>query len=455
MSKKYLKRNVYDLLLAWKNRANHGTLEVNGARQVGKTFIVNKFADEQYQHKIYISLSDLSGDLFLSAYKRLWDDMDSGRIKVKNPVYELIKRYEPDFIDSKETVVIIDEIQESAEIYNRIREFTRNLECDFIITGSYLGRILDKSFKYSAGDIDSIEVNTLDFEEFLFAVDKHSLYQELDLFGNSCRTVYEELEQYYKIYCEIGGYPSVVLSYLDTGSVQESRAEIPRIIQLFTSESKRYFQDILDDAVYDNIFCSIARTLAKEKKGLDKDSFSEELQNLVVKDYSSNISKATINRSMDWLYSSGIIAFAGKITECNILDFKAKQRRYFMDIGLANHFLTMIGLGKEQRNGLISENFVFLNLRRRINYPPEIALETPAFAVYRGGELDYFVQTIETEKTYAIEVKSGKNSSKTINTVLDSKKVDYVLYAKGNTLGGTNGNIYTIPIYGIGKFRFR
>jgi|GEM_PF-4075667 len=80
---KYMKRNVYDQMLRWKQRPEHTTLEVSGARQTGKTYIVNKFADEQY-------------------------------------------------------IVIIDEIQESAAIYNRIREFTRRLKSDFIITGSYL-----------------------------------------------------------------------------------------------------------------------------------------------------------------------------------------------------------------------------------------------------------------------------------------------------------------------------
>ena len=50
----YLKRKVYDQLLDWKNDTVHSTLEVNGARQVGKTYIINKFADENFRHKIYI-----------------------------------------------------------------------------------------------------------------------------------------------------------------------------------------------------------------------------------------------------------------------------------------------------------------------------------------------------------------------------------------------------------------
>ncbi len=142
----------------------------------------------------------------------------------------------------------------------------------------------------------------------------------------------------YKIYTSIGGYPAVVLKYLETKSAEDSSAALLKIIKLFVNESKRYFEDILDDAIYENMFSSIARILVKEKKGFEKDSFSEELQNIVVKDYSSNISKASVNRAIDWLYSSGIIGFAGKLVECNILDFKAKARCYFMDVGLAHYY---------------------------------------------------------------------------------------------------------------------
>lgn len=451
--KKYLERTAYSRLLEWKQRADHATLEVSGARQVGKTYIVNKFADEQYGRKVYINLLDFSGELFLEKYKDLKNEILGG-LQCENPVYELIKRTQPDFVDSPDTIVIIDEIQESADIYNRVREFTRTLKSDFIITGSYLGRILNREFKYSAGDLDSLEIHTLSFEEFLMAAGRDSLYEELELYGGNDRKVYQELFRLYDAYTKIGGYPAVVLRYLETNSVEAANAELLKIIKLFTNESKRYFEDILDDAVYDNIFSSVARVLVKEKKGFEQDSFSEELQSLVVKDYSSNISKASVNRAIDWLYSSGIIGFAGKIKDCNILDFKPKARCYFMDVGLTSYFLTHIGCSEGDVSGIVSENFVFLDLKRRIVPPAEIALETPAFATLGNGEIDFYLKSLKTKKTYAIEVKAGKKSSKTVQDILDKKKADFIVFAKGNTLGGKKDNIYTIPIYGIGKFEF-
>lgn len=450
---KYLKRKAYDQLLAWKNHSSHSTLEISGARQVGKTYLVNRFADEQYKRKIYINLPGLSGEVFLDSYHELREEMKGGK-RYENPVHELLKKYEPDFVDAPDTVIIIDEIQESSDIYNRIREFTRSLQSDFIITGSYLGRILNKEFKYSAGDLDSLEIQTLSFDEFLEAVGEHSLYENLDLFGFSAETVYQTLEKLYQVYCSIGGYPAVILEYLNSHSIENCQTVLEKIIHLFTNESKRYFEDILDSSVYDNIFTSIARILVREKKGLEEDSFTEELQRIVVKDYSSNISKASMNRAVDWLYSAGVIGFAGKIQDCKILDFKAKARVYFMDVGLTAYFLTQTGCPKSDIQGTVSENFVFLDLKRRINSPREIAFETPAFATLGENEIDFHVKTIGKQRTYIIEVKSGKKSSKTVAAVQKMNKAEYILFAKGNTHGGVNENVITIPIYGIGKFKF-
>lgn len=448
-----LERTAYKKLLEWKKNAGRSTLEVSGARQVGKTYLVNKFADKEYKQKIYINLLELSGELFLNQYEKLWSEMTQGK-RFENPVYELIRRYEPSFTDSPDTVVIIDEIQESAEIYNRVREFTRQLSSDFIITGSYLGRVLNKEFKYSAGDLDSIEIQTLSFEEFLRAMGKWELYDQLDIYGGSGETVYKKLEELYQIYCTIGGYPAVVLSYLEQKNIEQCQAVLEKIVHLFANESRRYFEDILEYDTYENIFTSVARILVKEKQGLDADSFSEELQSIVIKEYSSNLSKAEVNRAIDWLHSAGIIGFAGKLTGCDILSYKAKSRAFFMDLGLTTYFLTQTGCASGDIQGVVNENFVFLDLRRRISFPREIALETPAFATWGNYEIDFYVKSIKGQHTYAVEVKSGKNSSRTMDEVLEKKKADYILYTKGKTHGGVKDHIYTIPIYGLAKFRF-
>ena len=105
----YLMRFVYDRLLDWKNEGGHSTLEVGGARQVGKTYLIQKFADENYKHKIYINLFELSGKQFMECYKQA-TDWTPGTKRREHPLHDAFQLYEPDFIDSEDTVIIIDEI---------------------------------------------------------------------------------------------------------------------------------------------------------------------------------------------------------------------------------------------------------------------------------------------------------------------------------------------------------
>lgn len=83
----YIKRKIYEKLLNWENSNNHSTLEVNGARQTGKTYIINKFADENFKHKIYINLFELSGKRFLKCYQKatMWQP---GTAHTKYPLQE-------------------------------------------------------------------------------------------------------------------------------------------------------------------------------------------------------------------------------------------------------------------------------------------------------------------------------------------------------------------------------
>ena len=194
---------------------------------------------------------------------------------------------------------------------------------------------------------------------------------------------------------------------------------------------------------------------SREKKGLDKDNFNESLQKLVVQDYNSNISKSVCNRAIMWLQSAGILDFAGKVTECRLMDFKGRCRCYFTDLGLAYYFFRKIGATASEVQGMLHENFVFLELRRRAERLKEIALETPAFATYKGGEIDFLVKSLSgKESLYAIEVKSGKNAAPTGRKALEDGKVDYLLLLKGNAQGGRNGNVITIPVFLFQKFEF-
>lgn len=447
-----LERDIYVDLLHWKKNHSKQVLLLEGARQVGKTHIIKKFAREQYKYVIYINLSDDSGEIFLECYEKLHEDIRNHKYNINdNSLKELFKRYDNKFIDSRDTIIIIDEIQESYKIYNKIRGFSRELESHVVVTGSYLGRVVNnKEFWSPVGDVYALQVYPLSFEEFLKAFDLFELYLKLDLYGNSDKENYEKISNMFSIYSVIGGYPAVVVNLKETGDIAECRKIISNIVRIFCEESARYFgNNIIDVNIFNNTLESITKILANEKKGFKEDSFNEALQKVVRKEYSSNISKDVCHRVISWLESAKIIRYCNKIINCNINDFRAKQRCFFTDLGIATHLLNLASTSASDEIGLINEIFVFNCLDRSLD-------NTPSFATLNNGELDFLVKSEYDSKLYGIEVKAGKNSGKTISDALSLNKIDYALYLKGNTLGGIDKEkkIITIPIYLFERFKF-
>lgn len=215
-----LKRDIYKRLLEWKRENTHKVLELEGARQVGKTFILDKFAKENYKVQIYVNMAQTSGQEFLACLEQAtaWQP---GMKRKERPIHEALSLFHGEFEDNKDTIVVIDEIQESSKVYSMIRQFAREFECDFIVTGSYLGKTREKDFFLSAGDVDSLTMTSLTFAEFLEAAGKRELYETIDLYGASDHAQYDELKHWFDVYLHIGGYPEVVKAYLETGNLEQ------------------------------------------------------------------------------------------------------------------------------------------------------------------------------------------------------------------------------------------
>lgn len=110
-----LRRNIYQKLLNWKNEKTGHVLELKGARQVGKTYILKKFGKENFKNMIYINMAEISGQDFLKCIS-VAGNWNPGEPRVEEPLKKAFQLYEQTFSDDPETVVIIDEIQESAEV---------------------------------------------------------------------------------------------------------------------------------------------------------------------------------------------------------------------------------------------------------------------------------------------------------------------------------------------------
>jgi len=445
-----LKRDIYQKLIKWKKNDSGKVLELEGARQTGKTFILDKFAKENYQKYLYINMLQTSGDKFLKCLEKAtyWEP---GMDDVEHPIHDAFMMFKKDFTDDKNTVIVIDEIQESAKVYSLIRQFAREFECHFIVTGSYLGKTLEKEYFLPAGDIDGLTLYTLSFEEFLDAFDKRTLFDEVGLYGESRHDKYDELKSYYEIYCQTGGYPAAINKYLETQDIKACKEEVLHIVQIFIEESQRYFKDILEVNLFEQILPAIAQSMIKEKKG--SPDLITELSTIIYKEESSRITKKSINHVIAWLYRSHIIGFCGKAIECNLMDVSANSRFYFLDLGVCSYFLKIVGADKATIRGIINENFVYIDLQKRIKRM-EIAGLAPMFGTYKEGEIDFLVRNLEMDMNYGVEVKAGRAVARTAGRLLEDGKVEGVYFLKGDTYGGIAERMVTVPIYLISKVSF-
>lgn len=450
-----LRRDIYDKLLNWKQEDTGRVLELQGARQVGKTYILKKFAQENFDQVIYINMAEPSGQDFLRCLSQT-TDWKIGEKRPEHPLQQAVKLYEPDFSDNKGTVIIIDEIQESVETFNQIRTFAREFACYVIVTGSYLGKTVQKDFFLPAGDIDRMTMETLTFREFLEVFGERQLYSEIDLYGGSKAEDYQKLHEYYGIYQKIGGYPAVVASYAQYKDMDKCFGIIEDLLQVFINESKRYFSDIKDMNIFEKLFNAIALLMLKEKKGVR--DLTTELSKIAYQSDSGRMTKKMINYAISWLQESHIIGYASKSIDADYMEIKDNCRYYFMDMGIAYHFLKITGATFNEIKGLLAENFVYLTLRRRVESKNEIAGISPWFAVYEKtqGELDFFVRSLKDYKNYGIEVKSTDEEYKTAKTMLEDHKLDYLYLLRGDTKGGISkeGKQLTVPLCLVDRISF-
>lgn len=441
-----LKRDIYKNLLRWKIDDSGQVLQVSGARQVGKTHILKKFAYENFRHVVYISMAESSGEQFLQCLDKV-GEWEPGTPREERPVHKAFELFDCDFRDTKDTVIVIDEIQESSRVFNLVRTLAREFDCYAIITGSYLGRLLSKDFFLPAGDFEDLTLETLTFAEFAEAFGKRELYENIDLFGGSDPVKYRELEACFDLYQRIGGYPSVVNMYLEHKSLECCDAEFGRLMSIFTNESKRYFDDVMETDTFEKLFHGIAVTLIREKQvGGD---LVEDLSKIVYKQENGRFTKKMINHAISWLRSSYIIGCAGKSIDCDYLNIKENDRFYFLDVGIAHYFVARAGADEATIIGIIAENFVYLTLLRRIS--KDIAGNAPWFATYSKtkGKLDFYVRSIVDYKNYGVEVKDDSHSGNTVTRLCQDGKIDYIYYLKGETCGGKaeDEKILTVPIY--------
>lgn len=435
-----LSRDIQYELNEWKNRWNDYVMYLTGARQIGKTTEILKFAYSHYEQIIYINLAKES------SLKEFEKAVSSGSVVLGIARYCINEGLEP-FVNSSSTAVIIDEIQESCTVYNSIRALQGELECHIIVTGSYLGKVLNSRYFKPAGNLKEIEMMPLSFREFCRAFNRSNILDSISLYGKSNGKDYEILEKLYSVYTKIGGYPAVVREYVRSKSISRCYEVIKTIIDRFTEESASYFNNNKCYIVFDNVYKAALISITKEKKGTSSKDIKD-ITNFIKEDTNEHVSRGEVNSAVSWLKYSKILGGCDLYNQGNVMDLLSERRMYFMDCGIASYVAQLTAIDKETIKGMIAETFVYNELYR-LYKTGVLKGDKPCCSVVGDFELD-FMLVDKNDVKYGIEVKATSSThTKSISYCIDRGVIDRAYLAE-ITHGDENKTVKRIPIYTVG-----
>jgi len=421
-------------LLSWKADTERKPLIVKGARQVGKTESIRKFAEENYKNVIYVNFVEEP------KYKLITEDGYKTNDIIRN-----ISRMDPSQkFESGETVLIFDEIQEFPDIATALKFFKIDGRFDVICSGSLLGIQYKRIESNSVGYKTDYNMMSMDFEEFLWAKGYGQADIEDMLWHMEAEKPFNEIEMkvyssLFLDYCILGGMPAVVKEYISKGTF-EGTLDIQRQLLNDYREDVRKYAEGMDQTRILNVFEQIPAQLSKDNK---KFQISKVASGARFKDYRGCI---------EWLKDAGIVNI------CYCLNFpelplkgnydESKYKLYFFDTGI---FVAM--LDEEAQEDLrANKNLGVYKGALYENIVGE-ALTKCGYGLYyykkedSSLEEDFFVRT--TDCLIPVEVKATRGTAKSLRTLIKSDSYADIKYGIKFTAGniGYNNNIYTFPYF--------
>lgn len=431
----FIERDAYKDMLDWKaNKSKDKTLYVDGARQVGKTTLIMHFGIREF--KQFLKLDLATGTIMLYDNGILIYQMIDIKLKNFNDnLLEYLKINVKEFEYKETSCLFIDEIQESKIVFNLVRPLTRDFKFNTIVSGSYLGLALDDlEYFYPVGDVYTLTLTTLNFNEFSRAI-------EVALDGKNACINKKEI---FDLYIKIGGYPKIVTSFIEGKSVRD---ELIGLVKQFKLEITRYIKDLKFVQSVDEVFRVIFTNMLKEKN--DTKSFIEYLQQDLVSNKQLTLKTNDINIITNWFINAGILDFANKSIDADVMSIKPNSKIYFNDVCFLNYF-----------TNVIEDNFAIKG-KRYETYAYKVLKDAalkfdlkPVFITYsvNSGELDFCSYNLPNcNKKYGFEIKSGKSEYLTGKLLLKNHKIDELVVFRADmdttTEHENDDNIEVLPLH--------
>lgn len=435
-----MQRLFYQELEDWYKNSRKYPMLVVGARQVGKTYIINEFCKSHFKNVISINLMK---------DKKLINIFSNNDYSFEEKVY-ILETVLYQKISGEDTILFVDEVQESEDFIEALKFFNESDETyNIICAGSLLGVTLSRFTKsFPVGKVIKKEMYPLNFEEFLMATNNDNLIPIIkdcyNLDKEMPKIIHDKLLLLYYNYLYLGGMPEVIKNYVDNGCdfVKMDNSIIEKIVNSYIDDMGKYVKNTNESLRIKAVYNDIPGQLAKENQ---KFVFSKlDDKGTRKRDYVTAI---------DWLINSKLVL------KCNYLTVPSfplagyvsndTYKLYLNDSGIMSYCLKIPPLAFLQNTdypykGVVTENYVASELAKN----NVILYYWTRKGKNKGNaEVDFILQ--QGLDVVPIEVKASDNvRSKSLNLFMENFNPKYGIRISTKNFGFEN-NIKSVPLYAV------
>ncbi len=428
-----MQRYALKHLIDWKNKKNHKPLVIQGARQVGKTWLIQEFGKKYYEQVAYINF-----DVDVKSREIFDIDYDTERLIMDIGLATKTK------INAENTLIIFDEIQECPRALTSLKYFRENApQYDIIVAGSLLGVACHEGTGFPVGKVSFMNLFPLSFEEFLLAMGEERFvellnkkdFKTIKLFNNK----YEKL---LKQYCYVGGMPEIVQDFVENKDFESVRNLQKEILSAYEEDFTKHIPTNTVAKIR-LLWKSIPAQLSKENK---KFIYGAAKEGARARDFEAALS---------WLINSGLVYRVNKITKPDLPitayeDFNS-FKLFVLDVGLLGAMTdlqadTIIDGNRifEEFKGAIAEQYVLQQFKTIKDLPVFYWSNETSRA-----EIDFVIQ-IKSD-VVPVEVKAERNlQAKSLKVYMEKFKPNYAIRTSMADYKKTD-NLIDLPLYVIEK----
>ena len=424
-----MKRDLYQSLVSWKDAPNRKPLILQGARQVGKTWLMKEFGKNEFEQVVYLNFegSERLKTLFVS-------DFDIKRI------LSIIEIEVNQKIERDKTLLIFDEIQEAEKGLTALKYFYEQAPEYYIVAaGSLLGVSLQKNSSFPVGKVDFLRMYPISFFEFLENVGQSLLKEHLEAQNWQVIEVFhDKLVELLRLYYFIGGMPEAVNSYIQQGDLREVRAIQEKILIGYENDFAKYAPIEIVPKIR-LVWHTLISQLAKENR---KFMYGQIKKGARAKDFETAI---------HWLSDAGMILKVSHVEKPAIpLIAYADMdvfKLFLLDIGLLNALAKIDPKILLEKNNILTEFKGALTeqyVAQQLKISHELYYWTATNAT---AEIDFLIQS--QNGIIPIEVKAEENlKSKSLKVFVEKYKPVTAIRGSMSPFRAQDW-MTNVPLYGV------